>query len=178
MAENKWLFATFVFLSIIFLTAALAFFSYFVDFETYLMIGILSLFFGFITGIILNKNTESQIKLVIAGIEISIIVSLVMFSLTWILTGLDKQIQQLSEVSNGGAGFSPSFFGTPGNPFIQVALIYIFFNIAFLINYIRNDPEKNNLKKILPYVYGIIILAVFVLMSQYILKFVYGSISI
>jgi len=178
MAENKWLFATFVFLSIIFLTAALVSFSYLIDVEPYSLICIASLILGFITGIVLNKNTESQMKLVVAGIEISIIVSLIMFSLTWILTGLDKQIQQLSEVSNGGVGFSPSFFGTPGNPFIQVALIYIFFNMAFLINYIRNDQEKNNLKKILPYVYGIIILAVFILMSQYILQYVYGSISI
>lgn len=176
MAENKWLFGLTTFLSLLFfnfgLVVMLSVFS-FIDNVSYFLVAAFSLIFGLICGIIINKTTDSSKKLIIGSLFISIISAVIIFFLSSLLIYLQLQMQKLSDVQNGAVGgVVTDFFGTSGNPFILAVLVFIFFNLFFIINNFRNDTSKG--KNLLWYLYGLLILIALIFFSDFILAQIYN----
>lgn len=160
MAEHKWLFGftvlLFIILFIIGLLILLSAFS-FTGFTNYIVMAVYSLIFGFISGIVITKMTMSSRRLIMGSILVSGLSALLTFAFFTALTMTTEQSDVTSAIG---------YTGIPGNPAMLAAIIFVFFNLLFLINQLRIDTPDVEAKNLLLYVYGAIILAALCFISS------------
>ncbi len=148
-----------------------------VSFIIYIGTAVISLVVGFITAIIMDKETESD-KLFLLGGSIVSFLSAIMISIPLlVMNQLAKQLAALSQPigSNVTIGII-ELVGIIPNPIITMILMILFFNLTFLIVFFKQ--EERSMKDLLVYLYSIItFLILYFLLSFFVISQFMGTIA-
>tara|TARA_Y100000310_G_C20672265_1_gene810918 strand:- start:172 stop:717 length:546 start_codon:yes stop_codon:yes gene_type:complete len=117
----------------------------------YFLVSALSLVIGLITGLILNKVAKSNKALIVGGSIISFLTATIISIFLSVQNKLSEQMQAFEE---GGIGLSGLFEGHP-NPILIGILTIIFFNLTFVIIFMRK--EQKSMKDLLVYLVAFVI---------------------
>jgi len=129
----------------------------------YFLVSALSLVIGLITGLILNKVAKSNKALIVGG---SIVSFLTATTISIFLSVQNKLSEQMQAFEGEWMGLSGLFEGIP-NPILIGILTIIFFNLTFVIIFMRK--EQKLMKDLLVYLVAFVIYFALYLLIPFIL---------